>query len=827
MLYSFVQSKHKTSMKTFKLFVLSLTFLISFSSQAINTQPPKGVIMGQVIDFNSKQAIEFATVSLLSSIDSSLVSGTITSQDGTFQLKNIANGKYIIKIGFLGYHDLSQEIELTNQKEPLLLKQIAIEEASEMLSEVAIEAEQNYMETKIDKKVFNVDKDLTAKGGTGLDALRNVPSVEVDSEDNISLRGDGSVTILIDGRPSTMPIAQLLKQMPSSAIEKVEVVTNPSAKYDPEGMSGILNIITKKDKASGINGNLNASYGYGKYGKTNLSGGLNYRKGKFSVSTNLNYYNGAFWYGGLQDRSYLLNGTENFQNQKDEGVSNNQSNWGKIGVDYFLNKNHTLYISASKNKGVSDGERTVNYNFLDENEAVVSQSDRFTNSVGGNDSYTFNGGWQAKFKKPDHTLDLDITYSENQGNTEDAIRQEFGSNSISNTGQNTSLDNGSNLLYIRTDYVQPLNDSLKLEAGFHFTGRGIANDFYSETNTNGGTFVPSVALNNQFEHKQDVYASYLILGRQYKKLGVQAGLRLESTQIDAKLITTDESFKQDYLTLFPSAHFSYQLKKMDELQLSYSRRINRPEVQELNPFASPTDAYTIQTGNPFLKPEFIHVIELSRLKYWDKFNVNATLYHRIITNQKRRNLTLVDSISVVSFDNLAKGNLSGTEISITHTPNKKFRNTLTFNYWRNNITDPSLESNLNFVNQGWNVQLSSNITIGKGWSGQVSGRYAGKMEVIQGVIDPMYNVDIAVRKQLFKGKANLGLRASDVFNMRQFNFQSKDLTNYNFNTKRQWESQQFWVSFSYYFGKMNYNAPRKRQLKNRDGSDDFNTPDMQ
>ena len=803
-----------------------LMYQLSFGN---NPTPPKGIIMGQIIDGNSKQAIEFATISLLNSADSSLVSGTITGQDGTFQLKNIANGKYIIKVGFLGYHDLTQSVELTNQKEPLLLKQIAIEEASELLNEVAIEAEQNYMETKIDKKVFNVDKDLTAKGGTGLDALRNVPSVEVDSEDNISLRGDGSVTILIDGRPSTMPVAQLLKQMPSSAIEKVEVVTNPSAKYDPEGMSGILNIITKKDKASGINGNLNASYGYGKYGKTNLSGGLNYRKGKFSVSSNVNYYNGAFWYGGEQDRSYLLNGTDNFQSQIDEGVSNNQSNWGKIGVDYFMNKNNTLYISASKNKGTSDGERSVYYDFLDANNAITSTSNRLTDNLGGNDSYTFNGGWQAKFKKPDHTLDVDVTYSENQGVSDDAIRQEYisSTDAISKTGQNTSLDNHSNLLYIRTDYVQPLSDSLKLEAGFHFTGRGIANNFYSETNVNEGTFTPNVNLNNEFEHRQDVYASYLILGRQYKKLGVQAGLRLESTQIDAKLITTNESFNQDYLTLFPSAHFSYQLKKMDEVQLSYSRRINRPEVNELNPFASPTDAYTIQTGNPFLKPEFIHVIELSRLKYWDKFNVNATLYHRIITNQKRRNLTLVDSISVVSFDNLAKGNLSGTEVSLTHTPNKMFRNTVTFNYWRNNITDPSLESNLNLVNQGWNVQLSSNITLKKGWSGQVSGRYAGRMEVIQGIIDPMYNIDVAVRKQLFKGKANLGLRASDVFNMRQFNFHSKDLTDYTFDTKRQWESQQFWVNFSYYFGKMNYNAPRKRQLKNRDGSDDFNTPDMQ
>lgn len=806
-------------------FLLSCTQLI----RANEPTPPKGVIKGQVIDANSKNAIEFATVSLINAADSSLVSGTITAQDGTFELKNIPNGKYVVKIGFLGYHEQELGFELSNQKEPLILNQVTLSEASELLKEIAIEAEQNYMETKIDKKVFNVDKDLTAKGGTGLDALRNVPSVEVDSEDNISLRGDGNVTILIDGRPSTMPVAQLLKQMPSSAIEKVEVVTNPSAKYDPEGMSGILNIITKKDKVNGINGNLNASAGYGKTGKTNLSGGLNYRKGKFNVSTNLNYYNGSFWYGGEQDRSYLLNGVENFQSQKDDGLSINQSNWGKVGVDYFLNKNHTLYMSASKNKGNQDGERSVFYDFLDENNQTTSTSDRLTNSLGGNNSYNLNAGWQAKFKKPEHTLDVDVTYSQNEGDGDDGIIQRYVSatDAVSKIGQNTLSNNSSDLLYIRTDYVQPITDSLKLEAGFHFTGRGILNDFYSETNANDGAFAPNTALNNEFIHQQDVYASYLILGRQYKKLGVQAGLRLESTQIDAKLITTNESFNQDYLTLFPTAHFSYQLKKMDELQLSYSRRINRPEVQELNPFVSPTDAYTIQTGNPFLKPEFIHVLELSRLKYWDKFNVNATLYHRIITNQKRRNLTLVDSISVVSFDNLAKGNLSGTEISLTHTPNKVLRTTATFNYWRNIITDPSLESNLNFTNQGWNVQLSSNITLKKGWSGQVSGRYAGKMQVIQGIIDPIYNIDIALRKQILKGKANIGIRASDVFNMREFNFHSKDLTNYNFDTKRQWESQQFWISFSYNFGKMNYNGPRKRQLKNRDGSDDFNTPDMQ
>jgi iron complex outermembrane receptor protein len=814
------------------LFISILLLTSATNAHTNDATGDKGVIAGKVMDADNNKPVEFATVSLFGAKDSTLITGTITSAEGIFYLDKLPMGDYYIQTRFIGYDPEIRSVQLTTEKPVANLDVISIKPSSTDLGEMVITEEKSEMQTMIDKKVFNVEKNITSQGGNGLDVLRNVPSVDVDVDDNITLRGDQNVTILIDGRPSSLPASQLLKQLPSSAIEKVEVVTNPSAKYDPEGMSGILNIVLKKNKAVGMNGSLNLSSGYGKYGKYNGTLGLNYRKNKLNIYTNYNYYNGNFWYGGEIDRNFLLNDSAYHQNTKDEGNYLSNSHWGKAGFDYFLNDNNTVYLSVSGSSNKGSGTRAIDYESLGPGSELLSYSDRIADSENPNTNMDLNGGWQMKFKNPEHTFDIDLNYTVSDAEAIENSTQNFFNSDASADGnptaQNTTTTNTSKLLYIRADYTLPIGDSSKFEAGFHSTGRDIESGFYSESKDPlTGIFSADTSLNNDFVYDQQVFAAYAIFGQQRKKFGYQIGLRAEQTLVDAELLTTNETFNNDYFTLFPSGHFSYKVKEKNEFQLSYSRRINRPELEELNPFTSYADPYTVQSGNPFLKPEFIHVTELSYMRYWDKVTLNASTYYRIITDQKRRYLDLTDQgVSVVSYDNLSQGTVTGAELIFGYNPVKWLRTNTTVNFFQTTISDESLDEGLQLKTSGWNAQLSATATLKKGWMIQLNGRYNGKMEVLQGTIQPMGGLDVAIRKPVLQKRGSIGVRASDVLGTRRFRFDSANLIDYSFYTNRLWESQTVYVTFNYFFGKMQA-GPQRRRLKDKSAGDDLDIPDMQ
>ncbi len=793
--------------------------------------PTNGTITGKIIDHESGEPVEFATVSLFKIKDSTLVTGAISNNQGIFLMEKVPYGMFYLKSTFIGYDaQLVSDIKVTPKAPNVNAGEIKIKVADGALDAVEISTEASLMETRIDKKVFNAEKDMDSKGGSGLDVLRNVPSVDVDEEDNITLRGDKNVNILIDGRPSSISVSQLMKQLPASDISKVEIVTNPSAKYDPEGMSGIINIILKKNKNKGFNGNSNLGFSYGKTPKYNASLMLNYKTDKLNLYTNLSYYNGPHWYSGNTDRTYELNDTLYRMYSENEGIWAGVNYNAKVGADFFVNDKNTLYISGNYNlkEGVSNGDlwnvnRTLEGVMLDSSLRVST-----TDSPG--DRVNINGGWQTQFKKPGSTFDLDINYDLNNslslGEYDEHFYDLTGVDLGSPFVQNVNSTSNSEVLYIRGDYVLPINDSLMLEAGIHSTTRNKMEGIDSETwSYSSEIFEPDTSINNEFEYGQQVYAGYFTLAKEFNQFGIKVGARLEQTDLKSKLINTGEQFDTSYISLFPSAHLSYKMNEGNEFQLSYSRRINRPKMHQLNPFASYSNPYSFHIGNPFLQPEFINVYEAGYIKMAQKFTLNSTIYYRQINDMIRRFLTQEGQVSVVSFQNFSTANVGGAEFILSYRPMKKMRVTGSFNYWASRITD-SEQVGENVPSNGWNSKAAVSYGFKNGIQSQVSLRYNGGMLVTQGYILPRYGLNLSLQKSILDKRGTISVRVRDIFNTMNFTFESDETYDLDFQTYHKWESRQFSINFNYFFGKQ-VQGKQKRRTKSNNSGDNNSIGDMQ
>ncbi len=800
--------------------VFCLTVLICSFNLHAEENKGKGRVSGKVVDEANSEPLEFTPVALLT-LDSMVVNGGLTDESGMFLIEDVQDGDYLLKIDFIGYKSQFQSLTFNSDNRIHDLGEIKLSPATE-LGDVKVTGETSGFRTEIDKKVYDPSKNPVNAGGTALDVMRNVPSIEVDPDDIISLRGDQNVNILIDGRPVAMSVSQFLKQLPASAIQEIEIITNPSAKYDPEGTSGIINVKLKKNTTSGFNGSANLAFGYGEYAKTNGSISLNYLSEKVNVSSSLSLFNGKFGYGGDLDRTIFGDTTVNLSSV-DYGHRGNFSPSATLGLDYFLNDKNTLYINGTYNYSDRFGRRTIDYEFR-ENDSLIATSKRQGAVEIIAPSYQLNGGWQKKFAKKDHTFDLDMRFADSESPVDEDLEEVFydgmGVQQNNSARQKTNQGLNSKLFNLQANYVNPITDSMKLEAGFHFTGKYILQEFYSETfNYTSDAFVPDVSLNNEFDYSQDVYAGYVTLARQFKSVGVKAGLRAEQTNTLSELVTTNETFRNDYFELFPSAHISYGKTPFSQWQLSYSRRINRPGTEEINPFTTYDDPYTFQRGNPFLRPEFIHVFEGSHALIKEKFTLNSTLYYRLIKDQKRRYLDLLpNGITQISYDNLSSSQLKGAELIATYTF-AKIRTALTLNYWHNAVDDPdAVSGNLSNQNHGWSANMNASRRFGR-WMVQLSGNYRGKMKVIQGTIKPAGGIDLAARKMLLGRKMSVGLRVQDIFKTRNFTFEGDGLDGYTFTSGRIWESRQYWVSLTYNFGKP-VKGKQRKQISTEGSGDD-------
>lgn len=813
----------KPKFRVMKKFIFSFFGII-----LIHTLSAQNTLTGNVVDPIDETPVQFATVKIFAS-DSTLLGGGVSNELGVYEVKNLPNGEFDLSIKFIGYETYTQKVVIDGTTNPVTVPTIPLKRA-DALNAVEINADAAVFETKIDRKIYNADQNLTAKGGTAIDLMRQIPTITVDENNNILLRGDGNVTILIDGRPVAMPLNQLLPQLPATAIERVEIITNPSAKYDPEGMSGIINIILKKEQRSGFNGSVNGTVAYGNFPKYRGGVSMNYRSSKVNVSGSYNYNWSKIWFGGNQQRDVLLGDTLwDRLRQTDYGERINTSNNGQLGIDYFINDNNTIYASASVNQGTNLGSRDVFYNQVDNSGTIQDYSIRYGLIDAPSFNTTLNAGWQKTFKKEGHTLDLDVNNASTSFNADEDLRQEYFTSEDINyytQYQNTLENQDFSTLIAKADYVLPISDSMIFEAGFHYTRREAGNDFTLLNSYDGINYVVDSSVTNHFVYLQQTFAPYTTLSRQFKKLGIKIGLRAEQTLTNSDLITTGESFSNDYFMLFPSAHFSYKINDFSELQLSYSKRINRPDMGYLNPFSNYSDPLTLQTGNPFLRPEVIHVNELSFIRFWKKFNLNTTVYYRLITDLIRRNLSFNGIYSEVSFTNLNNSHLSGGDLTLTYAPSRQLRIVSSTSLYMTSTADDELTNGEWMNYPGMNTSLMAMYGTKNGWRFQAWGSYSPKMPVIQGYILSNYGVGIGVQKSFFNNKLNANLAVMDILKTRRFAFESYDLGNYTFSNERRWESRRISLTLTYNFGKP-IKGKTRRENNSTDASDDIDIPQMQ
>ncbi|MCB9195681.1 MAG: TonB-dependent receptor [Flavobacteriales bacterium] len=809
-------------MKTILLILGIIGLNMSFLAQ-------NGAVYGKVIDPTENAPLEYSTIALKSTLDSTLVTGTITNSEGEFLMQKIPYGSYFLVIDFIGYESFTiEKIEINKDANSFDAGTVGLKTAGS-LNELEVKVDKSLMENRIDKKVFNASESEVSAGGTGLDLMRTVPLITVDENDNIQLRGDANVTIFVDGRPSAIPVSQLLKQLPASSIDKIELITNPSAKYDPEGTSGIINIILKKEKMKGFNGTLTTSAGYGVFYKTNNSLTMNYRNSHFNISSSLGLSDQMMWFGGSLDRDVMINdSTWDRLRQTDYGERRNTGLSGNLGVDVFINDHNTIYGKYTIHHNQNDGERIVKYTNVDDLENDLTYSERNGVIDVPADDQVINFGWQRNFKKDGHHLDLDVNLNTYTSLADERLKQDYYDlgNIYYTKYQNTLSDDLYKTYLSKLDYVLPINDSTELEAGFHFTHRQAQVDFYSASGISSESLVPDTSIINNFNYLQDVYAPYITFSKQMKKLGFKVGLRAEQTNTNSYLITTNEKFNHDYFMLFPSFHLNYKFNETTELQLSYGKRINRPEHMQLNPFTNYSDPLVLETGNPFLLPEVIHVNELSFNKYWDKVNISASGYYRAINNLIRRNLDYDGVMSYITFQNLGSSHLTGGDLLITYSPFKGARIMSSTNIWNTSTKDPQF-SNGNTINlRGLYSSLIISNKFGKDWSTQIWASVSPRQKVLQGYIIPNYGGGFSITKTILNQKGRLTLSVYDILKSRRFAFEANPQPDYTFYSYRRWESRSVYLSFTYSFGKM-IQGKQKRTTKENGSSDDVSIPDMQ
>ena len=778
----------------------------------------KGIIYGKITDKNTKVPIEFSTIIIISKKTKKAITGGVTNNKGYFEINNIPVGFYKVKISFIGYNDLIiDSIKLTPKNYTKNLGIIKLTPKIQSLGEISVQGEKKVFQNTLDKKIINVDKDITSEGASVSEVLRNVPSVDVDVDGNISLRGSKNVKVLIDNKPSAIlgsDLASVLDQIPASSIESIEIITNPSAKYNPEGMAGIINIKLKKNNLRGTNGNFKLTAGTGN--KYNASIGINHRQGKLNIFANYSFRYHERTFSRVSNMTNFIGDSLFYIDNFKDGNRLSKSHMINAGFDYNLNKRNTISFTGMFNK--SDRNRYFDsWNNTFGSDKIISAIEKdISESPTNSYDMDYNLSYKKEFLKKGTELTANIIYSsDNDNNESNYTAQDY--NIDGNLANNTPYLQNENTIFnikildIKTDYVNKLSENSKLETGYESRFRNFDNDYklkYFDYSLN--KYVFDTLQNNHFNYLEQVHSVYGIYSNKYKKLKYQAGIRLEQVFTNFDLLTTSEIYNNSYFSYYPSAHLGYEFNKKNNIQLSYSRRVNRPSIRSLNPFKNISDPYNIHQGNPYLKPEYINSLEFGYNYKIKRNSFMANVYYKQINNTIYRFKT-VDSlgVSTITFQNLLTGKNYGLELTSVLNLIKWESVNASFNFFQTKLDASNLGSDLNSENLGWSAKLMSNTILPYKFMLQVSFRYRSPFLIPQGEIKSMYNTDIAIRKKILQNKGTLSVRVSDIFNTRKF---SIDLVDDAFTQSftHQFESRVLYLTFSYRFGKQFKSNNKKR-----------------
>lgn len=787
---------------------LKLCIALIFGIISSGFAQQKGKITGSVIDPDLKSVVPYATISLKEG--EAVLTGALTDEKGNFVLNNLALKKYTLDVQFIGYKTLYKNIELTEALPQLDLGTLFLEVEATTLESLNIVAEHSTVEQKIDRRVINVGRDLTTAGATASEIMNNIPSVNVDQDGNISLRGNANVRVLIDGRPSNIEPSQLLKQIPSTSIKKIELITNPSAKYNPEGMSGIINLVLHKNSNDGFNGSASSGTTVAQHFKSNNTLDLNYRKGKVNFFGNVG---GNF--GDSKNDGELYRFDQD--SRQDIAMNSNMKSYiYKVGMDYYINDKNTLSVYTNQNKYKGDMNTITDIRYpLGSFDNILQETDYKSNNT--NSSY--NLAFKHLFEKQGHTLDLEANHNRYSNDQNAYYNNTIGTmNPFAYTDGTNGKDQ---LTTVNLDYVNPILENGKLELGAEARISRNENDYITNNPT----------VQNQqktdYTYDTDIFSAYATFGQKFNKFSYQVGARLESYKVKTTFNKVS-GFKDDYLTLYPSAYLTYDLTQNDLFQLSYSRRVDRPGIWQTKPvrqYATPT---MTNIGNPELEPQFTNSVELNYTRMLQKgSSITAGVYYRSINNEI--NHVIFDDIEtenpndmIMTYDNFDSNKAFGFELSANYKitswwdiqPAIDFSSISQkglisiYNEQTAQLDFMSREVNVN----AFNARLNSNFKVTNQLRLNLFGFYRGNTDGIQFNTKEMYKIDAGARYSMMENKLTFSLRVNDIFDTMKYSFDGE----YPYPQKGtfKWESQSVYFGVNYMFGSGKNRAMQRKYREN-------------
>ena len=799
----------------------------------------QGSVKGKVVDKDSGEAIEFVNIVVNPKGSASMAGGVITDEKGVFRIEGLKYGSYVLTVSYIGYQNTTREFTLSSEAKHAHFKQIELSEDNQMLNEVKIEGIRSQMKFEIDKKVFNVDQAIAATGGSASDILQNIPSVEVDTEGTVSLRGSESVTVWINGKAQGLTSdnqGDILEQMPAESIERIEVITNPSAKYSPEGTVGIINIVLKRDRKAGYYGSAQLGAGTtntSEFGGYNASGNINYSSGVFDAYANISYRERR---NMNENESYreTYGADTTYLDQLGRGGMRGGNVFARGGLTWHATTKDHFSLDLMGMMGGNEHTNNINYTSglgTVRGENVDFTRQRSTQSSGDMLMYNISLGYKHEWSTT-HWLDFTASRHSwgNEGSNvyEQTTTFEPGPSSVYRpavTSFQLQESTMNNLEYeAQLDYENAFNDKHKLQAGYRGT--------FSRENSPVSTYsdpdkqAEIVSLYNRFVYNRDLHALYATYtGKLWQNFGYQVGLRGEyykvSTNSYSKEVAGGDEIShfeplEPVFKLFPSVFLSYQLPGDNELQLNYTKRVRRPWGGQLNSFQNITDSTNIQFGNPLLKPEYSNAFEFNYLKSWENHMLSISAYYRTTDDIMQRISYLENGIMYSTTENVAQSLSSGVEIVGKNRLFSKVDLTTTLNmyYYKLDAFDFLMPNGQNLHGDAsedfsWNLRMMANVGLPKSWSMQVTGMYNAKSVIAQGYRAPNYGLDAGLRKQFKDGKWSFSLNGRDLLNSRRFHsikwvdgefFQESS----NFRGGRRLNA-----TLTYSFGNMRAKKPRK------------------
>ncbi len=760
--------------------VLSVFFVISSQAQ--------GTISGQLLDKETQEPLGFANVSVHSPQQDELITGGVSDANGNFKIK-VEAGTFTVKIQFVTYKTRVLKEVIVTEGKITNLGNIELSSSVEELGEVTVQAERTQMEMTLDKKVYNVGKDLSNLGGSASEVLSNLPSVTVDVEGNVELRGSANVKVLIDGKPSGLvglSSTDALRQLQGNLIESIEIITNPSARYDAEGMAGIINIILKKDKQKGVNGSFQVNTGYPH--NHGASANMNFRRDWVNLFVNygVGYRNapgnGSYYQEYNLDKPASTTGISDYitrQNREMErgGINNNL----RFGSDFYLSEKSTLTAAFlyrySKEKNLAD----LSFRDYDFDNSFLGYTRREDEETEGDTNSEYSLNYTQKFERKGHQWTADIQYQNNSEQEASDIvqtRQRASDAEPSYLFQKANNDEGEKRLMIQSDYIQPFSEKGKFELGFRSTIRRVKNiyEVLEKPDTSGAVFTALDRFTTNFSYNESIHAGYGIMSNEFKKLSWQVGLRAEMTDINSLLQIETTQRNWNYINFFPSAFLTYKWTEQSQFQLSYSRRINRPRFRDLNPISSFSDNRNFRVGNPQVQPEFTDSYEFGLLQNLDKSSIYTGAYYRNTQDVIQR-VTLPINEDGERFRkpfNIGKQESIGVEANVSHEFAKWYRVTGNANFFHlrmSGVVGDTLD--LSAKTTSFSTRVSNNFTFKKVFDAQVNVNYRAPRNVSQGKYYSITSIDLGFSRDVLDKDGTLSLSVTDLLNSRKYRWETE------------------------------------------------------